>query len=75
MAAITGQDRAAFRERGYVVIPGVLDDGVTAGRSLMGGHDGPVVAAPRLTAYYRLRTVGHEQRWREAVTYPLLEFA
>jgi hypothetical protein len=41
----------------------------------IGGHGGPAGAAPRLTVYYRLRAAGHEQRWREAVTSPLLEFA
>ncbi len=41
----------------------------------IGGHDGPAEAGPRLTVYYRLEADGHRERWREAVTSPLLEFA
>ncbi|HEY7433373.1 MAG TPA: phytanoyl-CoA dioxygenase family protein [Streptosporangiaceae bacterium] len=41
----------------------------------MGGHDGPAGAGPRQTVYYRLHAAGHRERWRDAVTYPLLEFA
>jgi Phytanoyl-CoA dioxygenase (PhyH) len=41
----------------------------------IGGHDGPVQAGPRQTVYYRLEADGHRERWREAVTSPLLEFA
>lgn len=39
-----------------------------------GGHDGPADAAWRRTLYYRVRTVGHRQRWRTVVTEPLHEF-
>ena len=39
----------------------------------IGGHDG-ATAPMRETIYYRLRAEGHRQRWREAVTSPLLEF-
>lgn len=41
----------------------------------IGGHDGPAGSGPRQTIYYRLLATGHEQRWHEAVTSPLLEFA
>ena len=41
----------------------------------IGGHDGPAEAGPRQTVYYRLEADGHRERWREAVTSPLLEFA
>lgn len=41
----------------------------------IGGHDGPAGTAARQTIYYRLHATGHEQRWREAVTSPLHEFA
>ena len=41
----------------------------------IGGHDGPEEAGPRQTVYYRLEADGHRERWREAVTSPLLEFA
>ena len=40
----------------------------------IGGHDGPATAGPRQTVYYRLEADGHRERWREAVTSPLLEF-
>jgi hypothetical protein len=38
-----------------------------------GPHDGR--AGPRHAVYYRLQARGHRDRWREAVTDPLLEFA
>jgi hypothetical protein len=38
----------------------------------IGGHDGD--AGRRETIYYRLRAHGHRERWREAVTEPLVEF-
>lgn len=41
----------------------------------IGGHDGPAGAQARQTIYYRLHATGHLQRWREAVTSPLHEFA
>ena len=41
----------------------------------IGGHDGPPGADAGQTGYYRLRATGHEKRWRETVTSPLLEFA
>lgn len=41
----------------------------------IGGHDGPAGVAARQTVYYRLHATGHQDRWREAVTNPLLEFA
>jgi hypothetical protein len=41
----------------------------------IGGHDGLAGSGPRQTIYYRLLATGHKQRWREAVTSPLLEFA
>jgi hypothetical protein len=41
----------------------------------IGGHDGLAGTSPRQTIYYRLLAEGHEQRWREAVTSPLTEFA
>lgn len=41
----------------------------------IGGHDGPAGPGLRQTLYYRLLATGHKQRWREAVTSPLLEFA
>lgn len=93
MAEITDQDRAAFRERGYVVVPGVLSEVQAAdGRRLVAGllaaeppapgHAGSCFlwprftggSRPRQTIYYRLLATGHEQRWREAVTSPPLEF-
>jgi hypothetical protein len=40
----------------------------------IGGHDGPPDAPRRETIHYRLLASGHRQRWREAVTNPLLEF-
>jgi hypothetical protein len=40
----------------------------------IGNHDGPASDPRRETIYYRLRAHGHQQRWREAVTNPLLEF-
>jgi hypothetical protein len=40
----------------------------------IGGHAGPATAPSRETIYYRLHAEGHRQRWREAVTSPLLEF-
>jgi Phytanoyl-CoA dioxygenase (PhyH) len=40
-----------------------------------GGHQGPTDAAARQTVYYRLHATGHQDRWRDAVTDPLLEFA
>jgi Phytanoyl-CoA dioxygenase (PhyH) len=39
-----------------------------------GGHSGAAGAERRETIYYRLHADGHRQRWREAVTSPLLEF-
>jgi Phytanoyl-CoA dioxygenase (PhyH) len=41
----------------------------------IGCYDGPAGAGPRHTVYYRLHAAGHEDRWREAVTDPLLEFS
>jgi hypothetical protein len=41
----------------------------------IGGHDGPAGAGQRQTVYYRLHAAGHQDRWREAVANPLLEFA
>jgi hypothetical protein len=40
----------------------------------IGGHDGPADSPRRETIYYRLHARGHRDRWREAVTSPLLEF-
>jgi Phytanoyl-CoA dioxygenase (PhyH) len=40
----------------------------------IGGHDGPAGADWRRTLYYRLRTVGHRERWRTCVTDPMHEF-
>jgi phytanoyl-CoA dioxygenase PhyH len=40
----------------------------------IGGHDGPAGVPRRETIYYRLHAGGHRDRWREAVTNPLLEF-
>src|ERR1039457_4994555 len=40
----------------------------------IGGHDEPASAAQRQTVYYRLHATAHQDRWREAVTDPLLEF-
>jgi hypothetical protein len=39
----------------------------------IGNNDGRT--GPRYTVYYRLHADGHRDRWREAVTSPLLEFA
>jgi hypothetical protein len=39
-----------------------------------GGHFGAAGAERRETIYYRLHADGHRQRWKEAVTSPLLEF-
>jgi hypothetical protein len=39
----------------------------------IGNNDGGT--GPRYTVYYRLHADGHRDRWREAVTSPLLEFA
>jgi Phytanoyl-CoA dioxygenase (PhyH) len=39
-----------------------------------GRHSGAAGAERRETIYYRLHADGHRQRWREAVTSPLLEF-
>src|SRR5437016_13088660 len=58
MAAISDQDRATFREQGFVVIPGVLDEAqLAAGRKLVSsllraepaadGHVGPYFLWPR----------------------------
>lgn len=41
----------------------------------IGSHDGPAGTDGRETVYYRLHADGHQHRWREAVTDPLLEFA
>ena len=41
----------------------------------IGAHDGPAGSGTRQTVYYRLHATGHQDRWREAVTSPLLEFA
>ena len=40
----------------------------------IGNHDGPAGGPRRETIYYRLRARGHRDRWREAITDPLLEF-
>lgn len=40
----------------------------------IGGHDGDTSHDRRETVYYRLRTNGHRQRWRDVVTNPLTEF-
>jgi hypothetical protein len=40
----------------------------------IGNHDGPAGSEPRKTVYYRLHAAGHRDRWRQAVTDPLLEF-
>ncbi|MGW3044398.1 phytanoyl-CoA dioxygenase family protein [Kitasatospora sp. NPDC001159] len=40
----------------------------------IGGHFGTVADERRETVYFRLRASGHRERWREAVTDPLLEF-
>lgn len=40
----------------------------------IGNHDGPAGGEPRQTVYYRLHAPGHRERWRHAVTDPLLEF-
>ena len=39
----------------------------------IGNHDGPARGEPRQTVYYRLHAPGHRDRWRHAVTKPLLE--
>lgn len=41
----------------------------------IGGHFGPAGSDARRTIYYRLHATGHRDRWRDAVTAPLLEFA
>ncbi|MFJ1931577.1 phytanoyl-CoA dioxygenase family protein [Kitasatospora sp. NPDC088160] len=41
----------------------------------IGGHFGTAADERRETVYFRLRAVGHRERWREVVTDPLLEFA
>lgn len=41
----------------------------------IGEHDGPAGDERRETLYYRLHADGHRDRWREAVTAPLREFA
>jgi hypothetical protein len=40
----------------------------------IGGHDGAAGGGQRETVYYRLHASGHRERWREAVTDPLIEF-
>lgn len=40
----------------------------------IGGHSGPAGGERRETIYYRLQAAGHRERWREAVSDPLLEF-
>jgi hypothetical protein len=40
----------------------------------IGGYDRPAGAPPRQVVYYRLHAAGHRDRWRQAVTDPLLEF-
>lgn len=40
----------------------------------LGGHDGGAGGEPRQVLYYRLHAAGHRDRWRAAVTSPLLEF-
>jgi hypothetical protein len=40
----------------------------------IGGHSGPAGDERRETIYYRLQAAGHRERWREAVSDPLLEF-
>jgi hypothetical protein len=40
----------------------------------IGGHAGPAESPLRQVIYYRLEAAGHRDRWREAVTRPLLEF-
>jgi len=40
----------------------------------IGNHDGPAGGEPRQTVYYRLHAAGHRDRWRQAVTEPLLEY-
>ncbi|HEY5360996.1 MAG TPA: hypothetical protein VIJ82_25500 [Streptosporangiaceae bacterium] len=40
----------------------------------LGGHEGAAGSGARQTVYYRLQAAGHQDRWREAVTSPLLEF-
>jgi hypothetical protein len=39
-----------------------------------GGYDAPAGSGRRETIYYRLQAHGHRDRWRQAVTDPLLEF-
>ena len=39
----------------------------------IGGHDGTVHDQRRETIYYRLLAHGHRERWRQAVTDPLIE--
>ena len=41
----------------------------------IGNHEGPANGPPRQTVYYRLRAAGHVDRWQQAVTEPLMEFA
>jgi hypothetical protein len=133
---VTDQQVTAFRDQGYLVVPGVLDAGqIAQGREIVaallerepipdgpvgsgaealtridemnpgpypdvelgtpvqvtgpagsvlfahyllghniGGHVAPNGAQRRETIYYRLRAHGHVDRWRRAVTDPLLEF-
>jgi hypothetical protein len=40
----------------------------------VGAHDGPDGGPARQVVYYRLRAMGHRDRWREAMTDPLAEF-
>ena len=40
----------------------------------IGNHDGAPEEGRRETVYYRLHASGHRDRWREAVTDPLVEF-
>jgi hypothetical protein len=39
----------------------------------IGGHFGPAGDERRETIYFRLRAIGHRERWREVVTDPLVE--
>ena len=41
----------------------------------IGGHFGTAQDEPRKTVYFRLHATGHRDRWRQAVTDPLGEFA
>jgi hypothetical protein len=74
----------AALDTGQVAAGRRLAEGMLAARPLLahyllghnsGPHDGGAGAGLRHAVYYRLLARGHRDRWREAVTDPLLEFA